>query len=662
MREQVDTIEIEEIKPSIKNSMEVIRDIYKADICATFLIIDDMHEDEKLEIFAGRLELIRKAYNKRAETPPNVIKKYLDACKNNPEPYRQNLIQFLSEVDILKFCFHEVQNPDASITDPNPKEQPGKLWKYNYRNRPYKWVIFKEYTNNQPESSILYEGLTAYAVRTKQDLFISDSSEMGSYRCVTHLNAYIPKPPITPECKMIAFFLLRDLHTSNIIGLLKVENYSDIQDKKTWFKKDSQKTQEVRRYLPLLEIFIEKFRTFYSKYSYQELYGGMKLLDLLNKVLPEGDVDSKLYKATHHLLCVLYRKEYIGHNEIMGRVTNYAEDISDGEENGGEVLNVFPKGFFQKILERRREHEDLLLYKTEGYRDHFMHQFHVFVLGYIILHHIGLEKITSMLNKSPTLSKQNINLNVDNVLRIWFMTAFMHDAAYLFEYKRFGEGMANFFSAEWGYDFKLESVGPQFLDSQKDFVKNLSCMIDYFTCEKETNRQELLPCYIDSIRRMDDHGVLGAIWLMHTLSKRGTTENQIECYLSAFSISVHNVRIFKELKEGQEAGITFESFPIAFLLAFCDTVQIWGRTRQAQEPFHPELRNFIINDSEIICQLFYKTKSPASVLDGNKIESDIAQYKDKYFRCKSFQFKIEFYKGEKWKEESKPFHVVCFKQ
>jgi hypothetical protein len=337
----------------------------------------------------------------------------------------------------------------------------------------------------------------------------------------------------------------------------------------------------------------------------------------------------------------------------MTRVTNYADDIA-----GVDVLDISPKGFFKKLLKRRREYEDLMLYKTEGYRDHFMHQFHVFVTGYIILNHIGLDRICNWVNESLKYTQHSLKLNEESILRIWFLTSFIHDAAYVFE--RFGKGMANFLKEEWGYTFAVEPSGLELLEKKMPFSGYLGKMLEFFMCQKPTNR-DTLPHYLDSIIKMDDHGVLSALWSIEKFAKGMTSLRITESYLTALAISFHNPNIFKNLKEGSEGGISFESFPIPFMLAFCDTAQIWGRTREIQEDVHPELVDVEFKDKEIRFKLFYKTPFPDKVPTRQYIRDRLVQEKDVFFRSSIFKFIIEFYGAGKWSNNLNPIIIVPFK-
>lgn len=629
MMEDIKGVEV--IKGSIETVLEVIRDIYKADICALFLIMEEMHEEEKLMIFEERLKSIEKAYKKEKRQMPPELQKYWDKYNGN----RENLRLFLNEVEILKFRFKEAQNPNPSIPDPNPSKLPGRLWKYRYNDRPSKWVIFKNYKEKDRAKSILFEGLTAYAVRTEMKLFIPNSIEMKKYSCITHLNA---RTGITPECKMMVFLPLRDPRTDRVIGLLKIENYSEIDEAKDWFCENCVQTKEARKNLPLLVKLIKKSEEFYDEYSYEKLYGGIRLLALLNDITPKGALNHRIYNFTYRLFLVLYRKEYVGHEEIMTRVTHYADDLA-------YELDISSNEFFKRLLERFKRHEDLLLYETEGYRDHFMHQFHVFIAGYIILNYLGLDKICKCVNNSLKHTQPNLSLTEENILRIWFLTSFMHDIAYIFESKRFTEGINNFLREEWGYEFGAGLNGEKLIDIQKPFTRYLSEMLGYFKCEKSTNHQEVLPYYLDSMTKMNDHGILSALWLINKFSKDQPVTRIAECYLSSLAASFHNSNIFRNLSEDNQDGISFESFPIPFILAFCDTIQIWGRTRETQVDVHPWLLDAEFNANEVKFKVFYKTLFPSKIPVRTQIRNRLVQDKDVFFRSSKSRFTIEFYGG-----------------
>jgi len=256
MKKDIKDVEI--IKGSIQTLLEFIRKVYDADIAAIFLVVKEMHEDENLFWFERRFKYIKEKYDKNGIAMPDIINKYWQAYDKGG---KEGLRSYLNEIEVLKFCFREEQKEKPSLSIDASREPKDRLWKYTYKQRPSKWVIFKEYTDPIRENSILGEGLTAYAVRTSQKIFIPGSFEMEDYPCLTHLNAR-EEPKITPECKMVAFSpILSD--DKKIIGLLKIENYSDIPDRREWFDENTTlgnlKEEEIQQqHLPILIKFIEE--------------------------------------------------------------------------------------------------------------------------------------------------------------------------------------------------------------------------------------------------------------------------------------------------------------------------------------------------------------------------------------------------------------------
>lgn len=643
-----DIRDVDTIKGAIEIILEFIREIYDADIAAVFLIVKDMHEDEKMFWFEERLKYIKTKYDREGARMPDVLNKYWeDYSKKGPD----GLLRHLKEIDILKFCFREAQKNNPSIVIDATIEPQDRLWKYTYKKRPLKWVVFNEYKDLKLEKSILNEGLTAYAVRSGQKILIPGSANMDKYPCLTHLNAEVH---ITPECMMVAFFPLpsQKIESGEIIGLLKIENYADIPDRCTWFDDSTgigkgKRDQIQKQYLPALIKLIEKSQEFSEEFSYEELYGVsprrfLEKLPIKSKPTSSSStVQNDILEKTIHLLQVLERKEYVGHKEIMFRVTKYADDIA-------EDIGISKFDFFNGLLEDRKKHEELMLYETEGYRDHFMHSFHVFLLGYIILHHIGKKQICEWLEKSLGCGPAPYNKlkpSNDGILRIWFLTAFLHDAAYVFQ--KFNEGIANFTAREWGYPLNILPNGTPLLkvdDNQMPFGTYLAQMLEFFASENETNRCLMLSHYLQAIR-MNDHGVLGALWMLNKFEKDASLERKSENYLSALAISFHNRIIFRHLREEaeKEKRISLEKFPIPFLLAFCDTAQIWGRrTKEMQEDVKAQLLDIDLSDKQITLKVFYASKVVGNIPSSIDVQGINNVYKSSHYKCE-----IKFFGGEK---------------
>lgn len=79
----------------------------------------------------------------------------------------------------------------------------------------------------------------------------------------------------------------------------------------------------------------------------------------------------------------------------MRRVIHYVKGI--GTKLG---LNEEITHYFEYNLDQFKKHEELLLSGLDRYRDHFMHQFHVFVTGYIIINELGIDNFKSSISES----------------------------------------------------------------------------------------------------------------------------------------------------------------------------------------------------------------------------------------------------------------------
>jgi hypothetical protein len=164
----------------------------------------------------------------------------------------------------------------------------------------------------------------------------------------------------------------------------------------------------------------------------------------------------------------------------------------------------------------------------------------------------------------------------------------------------------------------------------------------------------LLQNYLNAIIKIHDHGVLGALLLIKS-SEKIPNRNFKECMYAALAISLHNPDVYKDLKEGdgsnkaKSIGISFESFPIAFLLVFCDTAQTFGRleTKDGVEASQYPIKFFgiDINKNE---KVTYKL----AYLDSKKVPSaeqikDWAHSSNEYFTSLKYSFIIEYYEPNK---------------
>lgn len=667
------------VKSTIKEFLELFRAKFDADVCYLYLVNKAMDDDEKLMYYKERKEIIKAAYKKRGEElPAYLIPQFKYDVKEDKD-------EILKSIDILKFI-------DVA------KKKGIKGWDVNVENRPAKYVLFKKLRTED----IRGEGLTAYMARVKhaRQFFNchDDVKEHPSSAFSNHKN-------IAPNyCAMLIGFPLED-ENGITIGVIKIENYSKCEyknkDEKEYIRaenyskcvfkytgeykynsKDSN-VVAVQSYIPLLVQFILSSEKAFNENSYESLFKGMGLLDNLKNMefpVPVDKTDSpvsptkkklayldknirhdtnrEIYNATLHLFLVLKRREFIGHDEILRRITHYVMAI--GEKLG---LNMEIIKYFQINLDQFQKHEELLLSGLDNYRDHFIHQFHVFVSGYIIINELGIENFKLSIQKSMNqiLSLNNKSQNdkkCDNdeeykildadVLRIWFLTAFYHDFAYILE--KLDTELEKFFDHLLGYSFNVKFNWEKLLTEEMGFSKHICDLLKFFMSKNGTSTDQLLQNYLNAIITSHDHGVLSALLLINS-SKKVPYKNINECFYAALAISLHNYKVAKNLREGecisraQSIGISFESFPIAFLLAFCDTAQSFGRleTKNGLEAAKYPTQFIgidILENEKVTYKIEYidQNKSPdtGKIKEWDKV--------NEIFRSLEYSFVIEYYK------------------
>lgn len=626
-----------DIKFTIRKVLELFRDIFNADACYLYLINTEMDPYEKMEILNERIDEMKEAYNKEK-----------GKAKDDKEPFNDetNLIRpnqlscNLEDIKILKFI-------DVSQKE---KIDGSDYWNYSYRNSPRKYVIFTKYDNGKEiskKNTIFNEGITAYIARTKETVIFKSRKEINAFESSAYLNTRFDIKPIS---NMLIGFPLID-ENGNSTGVLTVEDYNT-EEKYDEVKK-SKEIQEAERYLSFLIRLIKSSRTHFINNSYEQLFGCMNLLENLKrlekKIEPSEKVNYKIYRDTMHLFFVLKEREYIGYEEILDRVTGYTNDI-DGYLELAEEGN-----FFNESLDQIRKHKKLLLDGLTDFRDFFMHKFHVFVSGYIIINELGIDNFRSKVQKHMrcTLGQkgQNLVISEDDVLKIWFLTAFYHDYACIL--KKMDKELEVFYNDVFGNSFGIKSNLDQLLRKERDFTIYLSYLIKFFSSPKGTNSDVLLRNYLDAIIKSHDPGILSALLLIHNYNSKVGHEIRDVCLYAAFSISIHTKKIYENLTEGNMTGISFESFPIAFLLSFCDTAQSFERIGKRQD-YHVRFSDIKFSDNRIIYELECLVENGKKIPSPDTIEV-WANKAHNAFKSSEYFFDIEYYEVKEKEEKSAPY-------
>lgn len=312
----------------------------------------------------------------------------------------------------------------------------------------------------------------------------------------------------------------------------------------------------------------------------------------LRKRIIVFDKLSKTHSLIQHLFIVFKRNTYYG-DSIFARVSHFIKDLL-------KQLNL-PYEIFTKIWDNLKKQEELMLYDLQNYRDHFMHQFHVFMIGYIFIFRHGLSKfltltVNNYLN-GPNKESSNIILgNSDSnsfgeidVLRIWVLTSLFHDCAYSFE--KIEQGFDSFSDRTLLSKLKMKIDWAAFFLEEKEVGSTLAWLTQFYNrchaLEKHEKKADLLRIFLQHGIVKRDHGILSALLLLRQLEniKLGSSEAKITGFplhiiadIASTAIAIHN-GVYKDIVDQIGYRICFNSNPYLFLLIYCDTVQEWGRRR-----------------------------------------------------------------------------------
>jgi len=218
-----------------------------------------------------------------------------------------------------------------------------------------------------------------------------------------------------------------------------------------------------------------------------------------------------------------------------------------------------------------------LLYSTKSYRDHFFHPFHTFLLGFLLL-----KKLRSLQGIPPPFPLNDV------FLKKWLVTSLLHDITYAAE-----------MGPDWLKDFIKEKLEIEIRTSQEwgpvlsnkwniSAVETLSFKFENKNADRSLNFRTWLTKQLEN---RHEHGVLSAILLLNDTRKNNWKDRDFfeEC---ALAISLHNYHrsLSGDTKLIKKGALTSDkspafnigslhvtAYPLAYLLAYCDNAQEWGR-------------------------------------------------------------------------------------
>jgi hypothetical protein len=532
-------------------------------------------------------------------------------------------------IKVLRFCYIAEQDPES------------KNWDFNYRQRPPKYLIFSDsiLQDKYITGQIPHEGATAFFCRAKWKKqnknkiniphWHMSRPEINKQTCHSRFSED-PNVYNNYDSHSAAWILLRK-NQKNVMGCLRFEYYHNEKrlGSTEYNKKVVAKLVKKVSIPQINELFVSGFTNVLKKQnnkSYEKYYHCLepllfevKKISLLLKKLQSinsNKVFDQLYSIHYlieHLLYVLKRNTYYG-DEILERVSCFISDLL-------KTLGLH-EDIFGEVWSSLRRHEDLMLYRIEKYRDHFMHQFHVFISGYIIIYSYGIEFFQDSLNQlhkrdiikfyDEEAKKQTTTLTFSkiDVIRVWALAALFHDCGYVFQ--KLGKGVEEFSEKVLGSKLRAYFFWDDTIFTAKgtNIPTEIEKMCHYFTpCHLSSNFDQLslFKILLQEGITNNDHGVISAIILLqkHKGDKVGFPDvpliNHL-IYIASLAISTHNSNVFMQIKKQGVNKICLRKNPIAFLLSYCDQSQEWGRKRSSIDHNYtaiPHLELFQTPDTKI---------------------------------------------------------------
>lgn len=286
---------------------------------------------------------------------------------------------------------------------------------------------------------------------------------------------------------------------------------------------------------------------------------------------------------------------------------NYRKaDKTDYELALGTIKHLWKERFDIEYPDVQRDFESVLLLNP-NYRDHFLHQFQVFLLGAVIIDRLYRTKPIRDFNRK-------LNVKFEDV---WLAAAAYHDFNYPIQLweswmTRFVKMFINFPGETLPLELNLEK-----LVIRDEFISKVQAICSAIG---HNNIDDCLINFIlERVALSKNHAVLSAFGIFGIFNGNDKLPAPAINHAAA-SILLHdepNWTCFSgkfensDMEEWEQnlcqqallPQLKFESLPLAFLLTFCDSVQEWGREGRGYDTATPELLNINVDTKKIAIEI-----------------------------------------------------------
>lgn len=345
-------------------------------------------------------------------------------------------------------------------------------------------------------------------------------------------------------------------------------------------------------------------------------------------------------------------------------VRNYRYESENDHQIAFRVINdLWKKRFGVEYPDIQKDFEVVLLLDPD-YRDHFLHEFQVFVLGVLIIDKLYNEAWVKDFEKK----------NKSKIEDAWLACSTYHDYNYPVQkwddwMKRFLEQNFHVNKSSSKYHLEHSDIGKEIMRLnlgdivvRDEFITKLQRLGAGVNSDCNDNFQRFV---LQRIAVDKNHAVLGAFTFLEKFQNcsnlsdlatnaaagsillhdepnwqcfRGDTKALLVCSYKKNSLSIEEKDI---CKSPLLTHLTLDLMPLAFLLTFCDVAQEWGRKGGGFTIEEPMLEDIQIDVHKMMVHI--------SVLDDDSYvpkEQEIARL-GRYLKDSRFEIKVSSRKSQR---------------
>lgn len=303
-----------------------------------------------------------------------------------------------------------------------------------------------------------------------------------------------------------------------------------------------------------------------------------------------------------------YGKEIMMEDIVINVYSNILKRFSHLTDDNSTKSKPLAKILDYSVFER-------LLRKQEGYREHLIHQFQVFLLGCYFID-CDLDFFLDLYErKYINDAKSDRDQKIEKLGFSWFLASFMHDFGYYFI--KFNPLFDDLFKDTWHIESPIQSnfenlikgenvikdiqlltnAAMELLELDNDFNNNFPSF-ERMLIEKLTNEEKL------------NHGLFSAFLLFRSIMSDRKRHDKNIIY-PIVGIALHDWKIWRESTALPSQYVRqydlnfkfiFEKQIITALLIICDNIQEWGRPDYFSDPDGNDL-NETHNENDIVFDL-----------------------------------------------------------